>query len=75
LLEEQGKVQELNQKLVEARKPIATQEGDIFGRANLRHVNRLDDNNSLQKSRVESEVTRRLEEELAKRDELIEVYR
>mgnify|MGYP002776959640 CR=1 FL=1 len=73
LFEEQGKVQELNQQLIEARKPVPAQEGDIFGRANLRHVKRLDDINSQQKSQVESEVTRRLEEELSKRDELIEV--
>ena len=73
MFEEQGKVQELNQQLIEARKPVSAQEGDIFGRANLRHVKRLDDINSQQKSQVESEVTRRLEEELSKRDELIEV--
>ncbi|KAI5063542.1 hypothetical protein GOP47_0022089 [Adiantum capillus-veneris] len=65
----EGKVQELNQQLEEARnQPV----GDIFGRANLRQIRRPDDTDAHQNSRVESEVVKRLEEELSKRDELIE---
>nr|AMS24254.1 kinesin 14-V protein [Marsilea vestita] len=68
------KVQELNQLVAEAR-PQSTastpREGDMFGRANLRHVHRVDDVD-MQQGRIESEATKRLEEELAKRDELIE---
>lgn len=65
----EGKVQELNQHLEEARSQSA---GDIFGRANLRQVRRPDDIDAQQNTRVESEVVKRLEEELSKRDELIE---
>lgn len=63
-------MQELNQQLQEARSQPAA---DIFGRANLRQVRKPDDIDLQQKDRVESEVVKRLEEELSKRDELIEV--
>lgn len=65
----EGQVQELNQQLQEAHSQPAA---DIFGRANLRQVRKPDDIDLQQKDRVESEVVKRLEEELSKRDELIE---
>ncbi|KAH7307185.1 hypothetical protein KP509_22G049000 [Ceratopteris richardii] len=65
----EGKVQELNQQLQEARGPPVT---DIFGRSNLRQVRKPDDTDVQQGTRVGNEAVKRLEEELSKRDELIE---
>lgn len=65
------KLQELNQQLSEARAQASAKGGETIGKVNLRQLRKIDDVD-LHHDRLDTEVTKRLEEELSKRDELIE---